>query len=64
MHPYVVLPGGWAGGWQSPQVAKLLKSAGHTVFSVTFTYLSGSVNPSDPETILKTHHPGWRCPRS
>lgn len=55
MTAFIILPGGWAGGWQSRQVAGLLKYAGRTVFSPTFTYLSQPVRPSHPEEVLNTH---------
>ena len=44
MATFVLGHGGWAGGWQGREVASLLRSAGHDVFTPTFTGLGERVH--------------------
>ena len=42
MATYVLVPGGWHGGWAFDAVARLLKDAGHEVAALTLSGLDGS----------------------
>jgi len=55
MAAYVLCHGGWAGGWQWDEVASLLRSAGHRVFTPTLTGLGERVHLANPEIDLNTH---------
>lgn len=55
MATYVLVPGGWSGGWQSRTVAKHLRANGHEVFTPTLTGLGERVHLARPEVDLETH---------
>lgn len=52
---FVLCHGGWSGGWQWQEVASLLRSAGHEVFTPTFTGLGERVHLASPEVDLDTY---------
>lgn len=49
MSTYIILPGGWAGGWQSPQLARQLAAAGQIVFAPVFS----GPNEADGATLVE-----------
>lgn len=55
MATYVLLPGGWAGGWQWRQVASIIRAAGHEVYTPTLTGLGERVHLATPDVDLDTH---------
>ena len=55
MATFVLCHGGWAGGWQWQEVASLLRSAGHKVFTPTFTGLGERVHLASPDVYLNTY---------
>ena len=55
MATFVLCHGGWSGGWQWREVAALLRSAGHEVFTPTFTGLGERVHLTRPEVDLNTY---------
>ena len=55
MATFVLCHGGWAGGWQWGEVASLLRSAGHQVFTPTLTGLGERVHLANPDIDLNTH---------
>ena len=55
MTTFVLVHGGWAGGWQWREVAALLRAAGHEVFTPTLTGLGERVHLGNPEVGLDTH---------
>lgn len=55
MSTYVLVHGGWAGGWQWREVAKQLRAAGHEVFTPTLTGLGEREHLASPEVTLETH---------
>jgi len=55
MATFVLCHGGWVGGWQWQEVASLLRSAGHEVFTPTFTGLGERVHLASPEVDLDTY---------
>ncbi len=55
MTTYVLLHGGWAGGWQWQTVGDLLEKAGHKVYRPTLTGLGERVHLASPAVDLKTH---------
>ena len=55
MATYVLLHGGWAGGWQWRAVASRLRTAGHEVFRPTFTGLGERLHLASPAVGLETH---------
>jgi pimeloyl-ACP methyl ester carboxylesterase len=55
MTPYVLLPGAWSGGWQWRPVARLLRAAGHEVYTPTLTGLGERVHLASPAVDLETH---------
>jgi pimeloyl-ACP methyl ester carboxylesterase len=52
---FVLVHGGWAGGWVWREVASHLRAAGHEVFTPTLTGLGERVHLATPETDLATH---------
>ena len=55
MATFVLCHGGWAGGWQWREVASWVRSAGHAVFTPTFTGLGERVHLTSPEVDLNTY---------
>lgn len=55
MATYVLVPGGWAGGWQWRAVATHLRNSGHDVFTPTLTGLGERVHLATPDIDLDTH---------
>lgn len=55
MATYVLVHGGWAGGWQWRAVAKHLREHGHEVFTPTLTGLGERVHLAHPDVDLETH---------
>lgn len=55
MATYVLVPGGWSGGWQWRSVAKYLRIAGHEVYTPTLTGLGERVHLARPDIDLETH---------
>ena len=55
MATFLLVHGGWAGGWQWREVASLLRAAGHDVFTPTLTGLGERVHLASPDVGLDTH---------
>jgi pimeloyl-ACP methyl ester carboxylesterase len=55
MATYVLIHGGWDGGWAWTPVAKELRAAGHEVFTPTLTGSGERVHLASPEIDLETH---------
>jgi pimeloyl-ACP methyl ester carboxylesterase len=55
MSVYVLVHGSLMGGWSWRQVAKILQSAGHEVFTPTLTGLGERAHLASPEIDLNTH---------
>jgi pimeloyl-ACP methyl ester carboxylesterase len=55
MTTFVLVHGGWAGGWQWREVATLLRAACHEVFTPTLTGLGERVHLGNPTVGLDTH---------
>ena len=55
MATFVLVSGGWHGGWCWWKVAPLLRAAGHEVYTPTLTGLGERVHLGTPETDLDTH---------
>ena len=55
MATYVLVHGGWDGGWTWRSVAKELQAAGHEVFTPTLTGSGERVHLASPEIGLETH---------
>lgn len=55
MSNYVLIHGGWAGGWMWREVADYLRQAGHQVFTPTLTGLGERVHLARPDIDLNTH---------
>jgi pimeloyl-ACP methyl ester carboxylesterase len=55
MATFVLVHGGWAGGWQWRRVAGPLRAAGHDVFTPTLTGLGERVHLASPAIALNTH---------
>ena len=55
MSVYVLVHGGFMGGWVWRQVAQFLRTAGHEVFSPTLTGLGERAHLANPEINLVTH---------
>ena len=58
MTTYVLVHGGWHGGWCWRKVATLLRAKGHEVFTPTMTGLGDRVHLAGPEVGLETHVQG------
>ena len=54
-HTFVLVPGGWCGGWCWAPVAERLESAGHRAIPVTFTGSGERVHLLSPEISLDTY---------
>ena len=55
MSTFVLLHGGWHGGWCWRKVAERLRHAGHEVFTPTFTGMGEREHIWTPEVGLSTH---------
>src|SRR5918996_1291487 len=55
MSVYVLVGGGWLGGWCWQEVARRLREEGHDVYPVTLTGLGERVHLAAPEIDLETH---------
>ena len=55
MATYVIVHGGWAGGWIFSEVASLLRKQGHEVFTPTLTGVGERVHLAHPDIDLYTH---------
>jgi pimeloyl-ACP methyl ester carboxylesterase len=55
MSTYVLVHGGWDGGWAWRQVARELQSSGHEVFTPTLTGSGERVHLASPAVGLDTH---------
>lgn len=52
---YVLVPGGWSGGWTWRYVAPRIRAAGHEVFTPTLTGMGERAHLLRPEIDLDTH---------
>lgn len=55
MANFVLVHGGWAGGWQWRDIPARLRSAGHTVCTPTLTGMGERVHLAHPDIDLETH---------
>ena len=55
MTTYVLIGGGWLGGWCWQRVARRLREDGHDVYPVTLTGLGERVHLASPDVDLETH---------
>jgi pimeloyl-ACP methyl ester carboxylesterase len=55
MAVYVLVHGGWGGGWEWRQVAERLAAAGHTAYRPTLTGLGERRHLTRPDIDLDTH---------
>ena len=55
MGVFVLVHGGFSGGWYFPHTAKYLRNAGHDVFTPTLTGLGERAHLANPEVGLDTH---------
>ena len=55
MTNYVIVHGGFAGGWAWREVADFLRAAGHTVYTPTLTGLGERAHLAHPGVNLATH---------
>jgi pimeloyl-ACP methyl ester carboxylesterase len=55
MATYVLVHGGWSGGWAWRSVARELQAAGHEVFTPTLTGSGERVHLASPDIDLETH---------
>jgi pimeloyl-ACP methyl ester carboxylesterase len=55
MAAYVLVGGGWLGGWCWQRVARRLREEGHDAYPVTLTGLGERVHLACPEIDLETH---------
>src|SRR5918996_3185681 len=55
MSVYVLVGGGWLGGWCWQEVARRLREEGHDVYPVTLTGLGERVHLASPQVDLETH---------
>src|ERR671913_1970190 len=55
MSVYVLVGGGWLGGWCWQEVARRLREEGNDVYPVTLTGLGERVHLASPEVDLETH---------
>jgi pimeloyl-ACP methyl ester carboxylesterase len=55
MATFVLVPGGWHGGWCWKYVTPLLRTAGHDVFTPTLTGVGERARLARPDTGLETH---------
>ncbi|HEX5500577.1 MAG TPA: alpha/beta fold hydrolase [Thermomicrobiales bacterium] len=55
MATFVLVHGGWSGGWNWQAVARRLRAAGHEVYAPTLTGLGERVHLATPAVGLDTH---------
>ena len=55
MATYVLMPGGWDGGWAWQGVAARLRAAGHQAYPLTLTGLGERAHLASPAIGLDTH---------
>jgi len=55
MSTYLLVHGGWHGGWYWRRVSSILREAGHEVFTPTLTGLGERAHLLNPEIDLDTH---------
>jgi pimeloyl-ACP methyl ester carboxylesterase len=55
MAAYVLVGGGWLGGWCWQRVARRLRGEGHDAYPVTLTGLGERVHLASPEVDFETH---------
>src|SRR5687767_15767517 len=55
MATYVLVGGGWLGGWCWQRVARQPRDEGHDAYPVTLTGLGERVHLASPEVDLETH---------
>jgi pimeloyl-ACP methyl ester carboxylesterase len=55
MAAYVLVGGGWLGGWCWQRVARRLREEGHDTYPLTLTGLGERVHLASPEVDLETH---------
>src|SRR5215213_9889634 len=55
MAAYVLVGGGWLGGWCWQRVARRLREEGHDAYPVILTGLGERVHLASPEVDLETH---------
>ncbi|MEM7071900.1 MAG: alpha/beta fold hydrolase, partial [Pseudomonadota bacterium] len=55
MTTYVLIHGGWFGGWCWREVADQLRAKGHLVFTPTLTGLGERSHLASPQITLQTH---------
>src|SRR5713101_4428932 len=55
MATFVLVQGGWVGGWYWKRVTPLLSAAGHEVFAPTLTGLGERAHLAAPDIGLETH---------
>ena len=55
MTTYLLIHGAWHGGWCWKHVARLLRTAGHEVFTPTLTGLGERAHLLNPDVGLDTH---------
>jgi pimeloyl-ACP methyl ester carboxylesterase len=55
MAVYVLVSGGWLGGWCWQRVARRLRQEGHDAYPVTLTGLGERVHLASPQVDLETH---------
>ncbi len=55
MAAYVLVHGGWGGGWEWSTVAHLLRGRGHVAFTPTLTGMGERAHLARPDVDLETH---------
>ena len=55
MATFVIVHGMWSGGWLFQPVARILRGAGHEVYTPTLTGIGEREHLGSPETTLDTH---------
>ncbi|MFI6041680.1 alpha/beta fold hydrolase [Nocardia sp. NPDC051321] len=55
MTTFILVPGGWRGGWYFQPIAESLRSQGHSAFPVTLTGLGDRAHLRTAATNLDTH---------
>jgi pimeloyl-ACP methyl ester carboxylesterase len=55
MATYVIVHGGWAGGWYFGETARFMRAAGHEVYTPTLTGIGERVHLGHADIDLNTH---------
>src|SRR5688500_20382835 len=55
MATFVLVPGGWSGGWAWNKLTPYMRAAGHDVYTPTPTGLGERVHLAHPDIDLDTH---------